>query len=354
VPAAAVPAVPAAAVTAVAAAVVPAVAAAVVPAVAAAVVPAVPWSNHSGALKYFRDRVLTGEVPSKVLTTDEQVQRVVHGLRQNYAFGEWGQWDWRSFVAAMSPEDRERLFEGHEITAVAVERRAGSYDHHMAMAAKENHWIHYCEELVDFAFRREDGNTVLVHPRWRKKGCGFDFLMKPLEPSQPVPIIPNKGRGKSDGKGTYVRVTSAAYSADSYGLPAAAAAANSSAVAAAAGSSAVGAAASISAAPAEPRLHAFSSSAAAAASLWPSAHQAFSSAAAAAASSWPPAHQAFSSAVAAPAFSSAVAAPALGSAAAAAANAASSSAAAAAANAASSSAAAAGFSMYPPIRRQFQ
>ena len=329
-------------------------AAAVVPAVAAAVVPAVavvPWSNHSGALKYFRDRVLTGEVPSKVLTTDEQVQRVVHGPRQNYWFGEWGQWDWRSFVDAISPEDRERLFEGHEITAVAVERRAGSYDHHMAMAAKENHWMNACEEIVDFAFRREDGNTVLVHPRWRKKGCGFDFLMKPLEPSQPVPIIPNKGRGKSDGKGTYVRVTSAAYSADSYGLPAAAAAANSSAVAAAAGSSAVGAAASISAAPAAPAHQAFGSSAAAAASSWPSAHQAWNSAAAAAARSWPPAHQASSSAVAAPAFSSAAAAasswpPAH--------QAFSSAAAAAAANAASSSAAAPGFSMYPPMRRQFQ
>jgi hypothetical protein len=286
VPAAAVPAVPAAAVTAVAAAVVPAVAAAVVPAVAAAVVPAVPWSNHSGALKYFRDRVLTGEVPSKVLTTDEQVQRVVHGPRQNYWFGDWGQWDWRSFVGAISPEDRERLFEGYEITAVAVERRAGSYDHHMAMAAKENHWMNACEEIVDFAFRREDGNTVLVHPRWKKKGCGFDFLKKPLEPSQPVPIIPNKGRGQSDGKGTYVRVTSAAYSADSYGLPAAAAAANSSAVAAAAGSSAVGAAALGSAAAAA--ANAASSSAAAAA-----ANAASSSAAAAGFSMYPPTRRQF-------------------------------------------------------------
>ena len=141
----------------------------VVPAVAAAVVPAVPWSNHSGALKYFRDRVLTGEVPSKVLTTDEQVQRVVHGPRQNYAFGELGQWDWRSFVAAMSPEDRERLFEGHEITAVAVERRAGSYDHHMAMAAKENHWMNACEEIVDFAFRRGWTSTVLPSLRQKAK-----------------------------------------------------------------------------------------------------------------------------------------------------------------------------------------
>jgi hypothetical protein len=63
----------------------------------------------------------------------------------------------------------------------------------------------------------------------------------------------------------------------------------------------VGAAASISAAPAAPAHQAFSSSAAAAASSWPSAHQAWNSAAATAASSWPSAHQAFSSAAAAPA-----------------------------------------------------
>ena len=66
--------------------------------------------------------------------------------------------------------------------------------------------------------------------------------MKPPEPYFPVPIIPNKGRGNSDGKGTYTKVTSAAYSMDSYGLPAAAAAASSSAVGAAASSSAVAAA----------------------------------------------------------------------------------------------------------------
>ena len=54
--------------------------------------------------------------------------------------------------------------------------------------------------------------------------------MKPPEPYFPVPIIPNKGRGNSDGKGTYHRVTSAAYTSDSYGIHAAATAASSSAV----------------------------------------------------------------------------------------------------------------------------
>ncbi len=86
---------------------------------------AVPWSEHNGALKYFRDCVLTGDIMSKVLTTEERVKRVVHGLCQDYSFGEWGQWDWRTLVAAMSTEDTERLFEGEGIIQVAVERRQG-------------------------------------------------------------------------------------------------------------------------------------------------------------------------------------------------------------------------------------
>ena len=222
---------------------------------------AVPWSDHNGALKYFRDCVLSDEVPSKVLTEDEPVKRVVHGLRQNYSFGEWGQWDWRTLVAAMSPEDRDRLFEGQPITAVAVERRPGSYDHHMAVAAKDNGWANFCAEIVDFSFRRGDGRTVLVHPRWRKKGTGFDALMKPLEPSNPVPIIPVSGRGNSDGKGTYRRITHLAYSPAEY-----------SPVAAASGSSAVAAASS-------------SASAAAAAPTFSAAATGYSAAAAANAAS---------------------------------------------------------------------
>ena len=132
--------------------------------------------------------------------------------KQNYSFGEMGTWDWRSFVAAMTKEQRDKLFEGHRIIAVAVERRAGCPDHNMAVAAKAFGWIDYCEELVDFAFCRGDGRTVLVHPEWKKKGCGFKSVMKPVWPSEPVPIIPANGRGMSDGKGAHKRVTTAAYS----------------------------------------------------------------------------------------------------------------------------------------------
>jgi hypothetical protein len=203
---------------------------------------AVPWSVHNGALKYFRDFVLNGDQPLKILTTDEWVRCCIHGKAQDYNFGDdWVQWDWRTFVAAWSQDDRDLVFEGHAITAVAVGRRPGTYDHNMAIAAKIHGWDDYCTELVDFHFCRGDGRTVLVHPSWKKKKRGFIFVLKPIEPSNDVAIIPKSGRGKSDGKGTYRRVTSAAYSEAAFSPVSA----SSSAVAAATSSSGAPAAADI-------------------------------------------------------------------------------------------------------------
>ena len=152
---------------------------------------AVPWSDNIGALNFFRHCELTAEVPSKVLTTDEWVKREW--------FGDWVRWDWRAFVAAMSQAERDRLFEGQLITAVAVERRPGPHCRNMAVAVKEKGRDDLCTEIVDFAFRRGDGRTVLVQPlRKKKKGVGVDSRLKPVEPSNPVPAILYKGRGNSD------------------------------------------------------------------------------------------------------------------------------------------------------------
>ena len=57
-------------------------------------------SDHNGALKYYRDELplTTDHMP----TTDEWVQKVVHGVGQDYTFGEWRKWDWRTIVAAFN------------------------------------------------------------------------------------------------------------------------------------------------------------------------------------------------------------------------------------------------------------
>ena len=168
---------------------------------------AVPWTDHNGALKYYRDNLPLAT--DHILTTGEWVQKVVHGVRQDYTFGEWVQWDWRTMVAAFNEQDRHAIV-GTGITAVAVSRLAGSYDHHRAVASRECNWGKIIEGIVDFSITRADGTVVLVHPRWKKKGKKLEWTTRPHR-GVPTAIIPDNGPGRSDGPGTYRRVTSAAY-----------------------------------------------------------------------------------------------------------------------------------------------
>ncbi len=179
----------------------------------------VPWANHNGALKFFRDQVIQDEAGMPVelaLDRPADVRLVEHGARQNYAFGGWSTWDWRTFVLALRPEEQAEGV-GPGITAVRVQRRPGSYDHHMAVAAREHGWPSHMTEIVDFAFVRADGITVLVHPRWRKKGK-LEVIRLPPD-SVAARQVPVKGAGRSDGPGTYRRITSAAYSDTAFARP---------------------------------------------------------------------------------------------------------------------------------------
>ena len=56
---------------------------------------------------------------------------------------------------------------------------------------------------------RADGTGVLLHPPWKKKGA---IKILPLhDMPHAVSPVPRSGLGMSDGKGTYRRTTSAAY-----------------------------------------------------------------------------------------------------------------------------------------------
>ena len=124
-------------------------------------------------------------------------QTVVHAERQDYTVGEWGKWDWRTMVAASNENDRRAII-GTGITAVAVSKRAGSYDHHMAVAARECNWPKACEEIVDFSITRADGTVALAHPRWKKKGNKLEWFVRPPH-GTPTAIITDKGPGSSGG-----------------------------------------------------------------------------------------------------------------------------------------------------------
>ncbi len=133
-------------------------------------------------------------------TADEWVKYVVHGTKQDYTFGEWKKWDWRTMTATFNDVDRRRVI-GSSITAVAVSKRAGSYGHHMAVAARDFKWANACEEIVDFSITRTDGTVVLVHPRWNKEGNKLSVL-EPPPGGTPTAIMRDHGPGRSDGPGT--------------------------------------------------------------------------------------------------------------------------------------------------------
>jgi hypothetical protein len=167
-----------------------------------------PWSDHNGALKYYRDN-LPLDTDHTLTTNNEWIKQVVHGVRQAYTFGEWAKWDWRTMIAAFRDDVRRRVI-GTGITAVAVSKRSGSYDHHMAVAAREHGWSNAVVENVDFKITRTDGTVLLVHPRWAKKGKKVD-VVEPPPGRRPTAIMPDHGPGRSDGPSTYRRLTCIAY-----------------------------------------------------------------------------------------------------------------------------------------------
>jgi hypothetical protein len=103
------------------------------------------------------------------------------------------------------------------------------------------HLVDNAAEVVDFFFERCDGTKLLIHPRRDK--CHFDVLE--VAPGQkPRPVVPKKGPGQSDGRGTFKRVMAGTYSDCALTDTAVAASASAAASGTAAASAAVAASAS--------------------------------------------------------------------------------------------------------------
>ena len=175
------------------------------------------WSCHNGAIKYFRDLCMPPgtDIVELPMSAVADVREVVHEAKgQNYSFGGWTTWDWRSFVLTFSPADRQTLV-GDGLARVCMWKRVGSYDHNMATARITHEWGEGSDEIVDIAFVQASGKTWLVHPAWKKRGA--PKMVELLDhQAVPVPIVPEHGHGRSDGPGTYRRVTYAAYTQDAF------------------------------------------------------------------------------------------------------------------------------------------
>lgn len=175
------------------------------------------WESHNDALKSFRHQILQHQWGEIDLPMEGEVEarRVEHDAKgPGFSITDsLTPWSWKGMLAAMKPADAERAV-GPGIVSASVKRRQGSYDHVFAAVAVSKGWSWPGSDtepppVVDFAFRRVDGSTVLVHPR-RKKGT-VDIV---VEGPKAVGVHPPKGFGKSQGRGTFRRYKTGAYDPD--------------------------------------------------------------------------------------------------------------------------------------------
>jgi hypothetical protein len=125
-----------------------------------------------------------------------------HGKGELYNFQEdcpTYPWSWRAFVNAMKPQEAEMVV-GPGLVAISLYRRPDTHHHDD---------LQHCDgrpPIWDFRFYRSDGISMMVHPH-RKKST--QMYIKPLEDCLTTPVMPKAGSGKSDGKGTYHRLSTA-------------------------------------------------------------------------------------------------------------------------------------------------
>ena len=180
------------------------------------------WHHNNMAIKYarkfFEEPPGCPTVVSLRIDMREATFEIIeceHGKGELYTFQADAPkypWSWRAFVNALSPEEAEMVV-GPGLVGISLCPRPGSYDHHRAAAAKKlgHEDLSACKwkpPIWEFRFDRSNGSSVVAHPRWKRKG---KMEIAGLADCPQEPVMPKAGPGKSDGKGTYRRLTEAVY-----------------------------------------------------------------------------------------------------------------------------------------------
>ena len=170
---------------------------------------------NSVALKWIRDQ---NESPQGVPTV--QYVPLMHHHTEGLQIGNLGRdkgeeywwndgrqpWSWLHMFKSMKPDDMKEII-GDGIKDIFCAPVADSYDHKRESAAKKaNRPFEQRAALWDFYVRREDGSTVRFHPNLlnNKISISDGGIIVPM--SQP-----EKGRGQSDGPGTFKKMVAQAY-----------------------------------------------------------------------------------------------------------------------------------------------
>ena len=174
-------------------------------------------TDDSQALKWFRSE---GEDPVGVPKVDSvemdmasmtmEMRSMLHARKgTRYEFSEdpshTDQWSWRHFLSRIQAPPPAWI--EHGIARVACVPIPESYDHNRAANHKGSFGPEVKPPIWDFLVEAGNGEEVFLHPRWGSS----KIEIRKHGGQKNLAAVPKKGIGKSDGPGTYKRMTRPVY-----------------------------------------------------------------------------------------------------------------------------------------------
>ena len=182
-----------------------------------------PFRLNNTALKWIRD---SHENPRGHPTVEEvdltdsdplQIGVLVKTQGMDYGFAPGGvtqPWSWREMLAAMPQKARARILgdPARGVVRITCAPVQGSYDHKRHFAAKKLRRPFDQTASVpvwDFHVQLDNGRRVRFHTSYT--GSNVEVAEITPLPAPALPGPPRRGKGLSDGPGTYRRITEANY-----------------------------------------------------------------------------------------------------------------------------------------------
>ena len=176
-----------------------------------------PFKLNNVALKWIRD---SHEHPPGHPTTDcvdltfsdsLPIPVIVRNTGMDYRFhaSETTPWSWRQMLAALSPGAKDLVLGSNPalgVTRMTCEPVPGSYDHKRWHAARHLHRPYGEDAAVpvwDFFVTRTDGTRVRFHTNYNNNKVEVATVNE--EQAHDLSKVPKRGKGYSDGRGTYRR-----------------------------------------------------------------------------------------------------------------------------------------------------
>ena len=179
------------------------------------------WALNSNALKHIRDMNEEDGTPTTIkvdLFSDDpfDILTLRKGKGMEYELVPPRKpWSWRGMLNALR-DDTKKVIVGEGVTDIWCAPLHGSYDHKRSHAFKKTGKPIPQGPLPiwDFFVRRGDGAVHRFHPSMTNTKVGYNMV----DDNDTYPTVPQtKGRGNSDGRGTYRSFVNASYDSIGHG-----------------------------------------------------------------------------------------------------------------------------------------